>query len=80
MDIKDETNRCLDEIEAAYEIILKRGNDQEAVLKCKSCVRQHKAILKEIGYKGKTPRQPKLTKQRKAKAGEESEKSLFDDE
>jgi len=75
MDKQDEINRCLDEIEAANSLILKSSNDKEVVLKCKGWVRIHKIMLKEMGYKGKIPRQPKLTKQRKAKL----QKSLFDD-
>ena len=59
---KEEIDRCLDEIEAAYAIMVKRKKDKQVVSKCKSWVRQHKAILKELNYKGKIPRQPKLMK------------------
>lgn len=71
---KDEINRCLDEIEAAYRIMVKKKATKEVQSKCKGWVRKHKAILKELNYKGKIPRQPKTEKK------PIKEKTLFEDE
>jgi len=57
---KDIVNRCLDEIEAAYRSMVKSKVDQETIFMCKSWVRQQRKVLKEIGYIGSIPRQPRI--------------------
>ena len=59
---KAEIDRCLDEIEAAYRVLAKKSSDKKTISKCKGWARKHKAILKELNYKGKIPRQPKIMK------------------
>jgi hypothetical protein len=59
---QDEINRCLDEIEAAYRVMVKNKSDKKALSNARGWVRKHKAILKELGYKGEIPRQPRIMK------------------
>jgi len=59
-DRKSQVNRCLDEIEAAYRLMVQKKVDKETIDKCKSWVRQQRKALKEIGYIGSIPRQPRI--------------------
>jgi len=65
MDKKERKNQidiCLDEIEAAYGIMNKSKSSKKTLSNCRGWVRRHKAILKELKYKGKVPRQPRIMK------------------
>ena len=75
MSKKDDSDRCLDEIEAAYAVMCKRKSDKETLEMCKSWVRKQRIILKEIGYKGSIPRQPRIMKKYQKEEG-----SLFDED
>jgi len=59
---KYEINRCLDEIEAAYEIMINKKSNKKTLSNCRGWVRKHKVILNELKYKGKIARQPKIMK------------------
>ena len=59
---KEEINRCLDEIEAAYAYMVSNKSNRKGLSDAKSWVRKHKAMLKELGYKGEIPRQPRIMK------------------
>lgn len=79
MDAQERKNKidiCLDEIESAYEIMNSNKSSKDILSSCKGWVRNHKAILKELKYKGKTPRQPRVMK----KYAKEKEKDLFTDD
>ena len=58
--MRAEIKICLDEMEAAYRIMVSSKGDKKLISKCKGWARKHKQALKELKYKGKVPRQPKL--------------------
>jgi len=58
---KDQIRICLDEIEASFIRMGAKNVDKESFSKYKSWVRLNKGILKEANYKGKVPRQSRLT-------------------
>ena len=60
MDRKTQVKVCLDEIESSYRRMEKKSISKEALSKHRGWVRKHKEILKELKYRGKIPRQPKL--------------------
>jgi hypothetical protein len=59
---RDQINICLDEIEAAYRIMVLSKSNKKIISNCKSWARKHRKILKEMKYKGKIPRQPRIMK------------------
>ena len=73
--MRDDIKICLDEIEADYDIMNNNKNSKGVISICRGWVRTHKAILKELNYKGKIPRQPKVNKRTSKKA---SDSNLFD--
>ena len=75
MSRKCEISICLDEIEASYAIMVKPKSNKDTISTAKSWVRKHKARLKELKYKGKIPRQPKLKEKE-----EISKDNLFNDD
>lgn len=56
MDRKEQIKICLDEIDASI-VHLEGGKlNKEGISKHKGWIRKHKAILKDLKYKGKMPR------------------------
>jgi len=51
--MRPEVAICLDEIEAAQELMERK---ESAAKTCRGWIRRQKERLKELGYKGKTPR------------------------
>ena len=56
MNRAEQIKTCLDEIEAAYAIMLKPKSDAIIQRMCRGWVRKHNGILKELKYRGKIPR------------------------
>lgn len=60
--MKLEVKICLDEIEAAYNTMVSSKVNKDIITKCKGWARKHRNMLKDMGYKGRIPRQPKIMK------------------
>jgi hypothetical protein len=69
---KNQIKICLDEIEASYRIMVSSKSTKDISSKAKGWARKHRNILKELKYRGKIPRQPRITKKH-------DEGSLFDE-
>jgi hypothetical protein len=57
--IRPEVAACLDEIEEANELLLRKKKYEKEI---NSFIRRQKAILKELGYKGSIKRKRRTTK------------------
>jgi len=55
--MREEVKVALDEIDSAYELM--GGANKEKLKYINSWVRKQKEALKEAGYSGKVPRQPR---------------------
>jgi len=62
--MKYEIKICLDEIDECYNQMEKKLSSKK-IKSLKGWVRRQKILLKELGYKGKINRQPKLKKSEK---------------
>lgn len=68
--MKIEIKICLDEIDACYDRMEDGNLTKESLRNLRGWVRKQKETLKEIGYKGKIRRQPKITAKKMAKPNE----------
>jgi len=71
---KYEVDKCLDEIDACYDRMEKGKLTKKLIRSLKSWVRKQKVILKDLSYKGKIRRQPKITEKKIEKG------TLFDEQ
>jgi hypothetical protein len=59
----NEIDICLDEIEAAQDMLCSDNVSSDTIAHCKGWVLKQKARLKELGYKGKMPRKKRQVRE-----------------